>query len=89
MKYKNKAVYIFLYIIFSLQQKSEKISEPIFEYVSEFYIDYLKGYRTNLRYTFMNIDTLNVKNKNINLYSKLYMLFVYRVKKDIKNLISK
>jgi hypothetical protein len=37
----------------------------------------------------MNIDTLNVKNKNINLYSKLYMLFVYRVKKDIKNLISK
>jgi hypothetical protein len=34
---------------------------------------------------FMNINRLDAKNKNINLHSKLYMLFVHNRRKKIKN----
>jgi hypothetical protein len=36
-------------------------------------------------FIFLKINSLNVKNKNINLHNKLYMLFVYnRKNKTIK-----
>jgi hypothetical protein len=37
----------------------------------------------------MNIDKLNVKSKNINLYIKFCILFVHNRIKKTKNLISK
>jgi hypothetical protein len=49
MKYKNKILYNFLCALFSpYNKKHEKTSVSVFE----FYINYFKKYRTNLRFTF-------------------------------------
>jgi hypothetical protein len=37
----------------------------------------------------MNVNRVNVKSKSINLYSKLYVLFVRNRKKKTKNLTFK
>jgi hypothetical protein len=42
----------------------------------------------NLMFIFVKINRLNAKNKNINLDSKLYMLFVHNRRKKTKNLTS-
>jgi hypothetical protein len=42
----------------------------------------------NLMFIFLKINSLNAKNKNINLHSKFYMLFVHNKKKKTKNLTS-
>jgi hypothetical protein len=39
-------------------------------------------------FIFMNINRFNAKSKNINLYSKFYMLFVHNQRKKTKNLTS-
>jgi hypothetical protein len=42
----------------------------------------------NLMFIFLKINSLNAKNKNINLHSKFYMLFVNNRRKKTKNLRS-
>jgi hypothetical protein len=75
MRYKNKILYNFLCALLSTyNEKGERTSESLFVSVSEFYINFFKRYRTRL---FMNINMLKAKNKNINLYSKLYVLYVH------------
>jgi hypothetical protein len=39
-------------------------------------------------FIFMKINSLNAKNKNINLYSKFYMFVVHNRKKKTKKLTS-
>jgi hypothetical protein len=53
MRYKSKILYNFLCVLFSAyNEKGEKTSESVFVFISKFYINYLKRYRTNLRFTF-------------------------------------
>jgi hypothetical protein len=42
----------------------------------------------NLIFIFLKINSLNAKNKNTNLYSKFYMLFVHNRRKKTKYLTS-
>jgi hypothetical protein len=42
----------------------------------------------NLMFIFLKINSLNAKNKNINLHSKFYMLFIHNRRKKTKNLTS-
>jgi hypothetical protein len=86
---KNKYCINCFICYFSLYNKKVKkqFTEFVFESISNIYIYHLSKHMTNLRFTFyesLQAQMLNLKNKNTNLYNKLYILFI-RNKKRPKN----
>lgn len=81
MKGKNN---FFVCIRIEGTEKGWKTFESEFVSVFKFYMNHLKRYRIIWGLLFINIITLNVKNKNINLYSKFYVLFVHHWRKKTK-----
>jgi hypothetical protein len=64
--------------------KKWKNTEFVFESIPNIYIYYLNKYMMNLRFTFyesLQVQMLNVNNRNTNLYGRFYILFIRNKKR--------
>jgi hypothetical protein len=87
---KNKILHKLFYVLFASynNKKSWKNTKFVFESIPNFISIIWENIRWFLGLTFMNLYKINVINKNTNLYSALYILFIRNQWKMTKNLIT-
>jgi hypothetical protein len=77
----NKILYKLFYVLFApYNTKVEKIIEFVSESISKFIYIIWKNIVWIWGLPFMNLNKLNIKNKNTNLYCIFYILFIYNKK---------
>jgi hypothetical protein len=72
----------FMYYLLSTTQKVEKITEFVSESIPKFISIIWKNVGWIWGLSFMNLNKLDVKNKNINLYCIFYVLFIRNQRKN-------
>jgi hypothetical protein len=77
-----------MYYLLLTTRDVEKITEFISESISKFISIIWENIGWIWGLPFMNLYKLNIKNKNTNLYYRLYILFIRNQRKTAKKLIT-
>jgi hypothetical protein len=77
-----------MYYLLPTTQKVEKITEFISESIPKFISIIWENIGWIWGLSFMNLNKMDVKNKNTNLYCIFYILFIHNQRKTTKKLIT-